>query len=117
MNAESQQNLVVAVNTLDHLFNEPEVNPFSENPLEILGMSGLAYIVRQLQAHKRDWKSMRLVIRIPQVEITPGFELRLTESIRRYSRAKIEDNRLRSISFGFAARWDWVSCWSLSSRS
>lgn len=94
MSEGSPQDLVVVIDTLDQLFNAPDVNPFSENRLDILGMSGLEYIVRQLQAHRRDWKHVRLRIRVPQEAITPGFELRLTEAVRRYCRAKIEDNRI-----------------------
>ena len=88
------QDLAVSVDTLDQLFNAPDVNPFSENRLDILGMSGLEYIVRQLQAHRRDWKHMRLRIHVPREAITPGFEFRLVEAVRRYCRAKIEDNRI-----------------------
>ncbi len=99
MSVDSQQDLVITIDTLDQLFNDPDVNPFSENPLQILGMSGLEYIVRQLQAHRRDWKRMRLLIRLPQEALpqevmTPAVDVRLVEAIRRYCRTKIEDNRL-----------------------
>src|SRR5438270_606841 len=88
------QDLVVVVDTPNHLFNAPDINPFSENVLETLGVSGLTYIVRQLQAHRRDWKNIRLVVQMPPDQITPGFELRLTEALRRYCRTKIEDNTI-----------------------
>ncbi len=94
MSMDTQQDLVVTVDTLDQLFNDPDVNPFSENPLQILGMSGLGYIVRRLQAHRQDWSHMRLLIRLPQEVMTPGLDLRLAEAIRRYCRTKMEDNRL-----------------------
>lgn len=104
MSMDSQQDLVITIDTLDQLFNDPDVNPFSENPLQILGMSGLVYIVRQLQAHRRDWRHMRLLIRLPQEALprealpqeatTPADDVRLVEAIRRYCRTKIEDNRL-----------------------
>ncbi len=94
MTPETPEDLVIAVKTPDQLFNAPTVNPFSTNELEILGMSGMAYIVRQLQAHKRDWKRIHLRVRIPPDEITPGFEPRLVEATHRYCRAKIADNRL-----------------------
>lgn len=82
------------VNTPDELFNAPAINPFSDNTLEILGMSALVYIGRQLQAHRRDWKHTRLRIRLPPDQFTPGFEERLSEAVQRYCRAKIEDNAL-----------------------
>ena len=88
------QELVVVVNTADEIFNAPAINPFSENELEVLGLSGLDYIRRQLQKHRRDWKNTRLRVRLPPDQITPGFEDRLREAVRRYCRAKIEDDAL-----------------------
>lgn len=94
MSSRVTQDIVVVVDTPDQLFNAPDINPFSENVLDTLGMSGLAYIVRQLQAHRRDWKDTRLVVRMPPDQITPGFELRLTDALRRYCRTKVEDNTI-----------------------
>jgi membrane glycosyltransferase len=76
------------------LFDAPAINPFSENELEILGMSGLAYITRQLQAHRRDLKHARLLVRMPPDQITPGLDRRLADAVHRYCRAKIEDNEV-----------------------
>jgi hypothetical protein len=87
-------NLEIVVNTPEELFNAPAINPFSGNKLDILGMSGLAYIVRQLQARQRDWKKTRLLIRLPPNQITDGFEVRLRDAVCRYCRAKIEDNEV-----------------------
>ena len=94
MSSHIAQDVVVEVDTPDRVFNAPDINPFSENVLDTLGMSGLAYIMRQLQAHRRNWKDTRLVVRLPRDQITPGFELRLTEALRRYCRTKIEDNTI-----------------------
>src|SRR5689334_14271314 len=86
--------IVIAVNSPGQLFDATAINPFSENELEILGMSGLAYITRQLQAHRRDLKNARLLVRMPPNQITPGLDQRLKEAVRRYCRAKIEDNKV-----------------------
>ena len=84
----------IAVGSPIHLFDAPAINPFSENELEILGMSGLAYITRQLQAHRRDLKHARLLVRMPPDQITPGLDRRLADAVHRYCRAKIEDNEV-----------------------
>lgn len=84
----------IAVSSPNHLFDAPAINPFSENELEILGMSGLAYITRQLQAHRRDLKHARLLVRMPPDQITPGLDRRLADAVHRYCRAKIEDNEV-----------------------
>lgn len=94
MSTATPQDLVIAVSAPDQLFNAPAVNPFSENALEILGVSGLAYIVRQLQGHRRGPAITCIRVRIPPDQITPEFERRLADAMHAYCRAKIEDNTL-----------------------
>lgn len=91
---QDKRAIAVEVATVDQLFNAPSVDPFSDREVEILGYSGLAYLVRQLQAHRRDWQHLRLIVRLPPDQIAPGSESRLIEAVRRYCRAKIEDNTL-----------------------
>jgi len=88
------RDLEIAVSSPGQLFDAPTIDPFSENKLEILGMSGLAYITRQLQAHRRDLKHARLLVRMPPDQITPGLDRRLADAVHRYCRAKIEDNEV-----------------------
>jgi len=88
------RDLEIAVNSPGQLFDAPAIDPFSENRLEILGMSGLAYITRQLQAHRHDLKHARLLVRMPADQITPGLDRRLADAVHRYCRAKIEDNKV-----------------------
>jgi hypothetical protein len=88
------RDIEIAVNSPDQLFDAPTTNPFSGNELEILGVSGVAYITRQLQVHRRDIKSARLLIRLPADQIKPGLDRRLVDAVRRYCRAKIEDNKI-----------------------
>jgi hypothetical protein len=94
MAISSTKDMAISVATPDQLFNPPAINPFSEKEVEVLGESGLTYIVRQLQAHRRDWRDMRLLIRLPPDQITPNLQPRLAEAVRRYCRARIEDNLL-----------------------
>jgi len=86
--------IAIDVGAPDQIFNAPPINPFSDRAIEILGHSGLSYIVRQLQAHRRDWQRLRLVVRLPPDQITPESTTRLVDAIRRYCRAKIADNAL-----------------------
>lgn len=88
------RDLEIAVSSPGQLFDAPTIDPFSGNKLEILGMSGLAYITRQLQAHRRDLKHARLLVRMPADQITPGLNRRLEDAVHRYCRAKIEDNEV-----------------------
>lgn len=94
MEAQKKQDIVVSVASVDQLFNPPDIDPFSERAIELLGMSGLMYIVRQLQTHRRDWRNTRFVVRLPPDQISVEHASRLPEAIRRYCNAKIEDNSL-----------------------
>jgi hypothetical protein len=104
MSSGTDHDVVIVVNLPDQVFNAPTINPFSENVLEILGMSGLAYAIRQLQAHRRDWKNTRLLVRLPSDQITPGLDRRLVDAVQRYCRAKIEDNELEIRLIRFRSR-------------
>ncbi|MGE5334522.1 MAG: hypothetical protein ACM3N4_07470 [Nitrososphaerota archaeon] len=86
--------LVVEIGAVDQLFNAPPINAFSERNVEVLGVAGLSYVARQLQNHRRDWQRLRLVIRLPADQITPGLDARLADAVRRYCHAKLEDNAL-----------------------
>lgn len=86
--------IAIDVGAPDQLFTAPPINPFSDRAIEILGNSGLSHIVRQLQAHRRDWRRLRLVVRLPPDQITPESTSRLEDAIRRYCRVKIADNAL-----------------------
>lgn len=86
--------LVVEIGAVDQLFNAPPINPFSERNVEILGIAGLSYVARQLQNHRRDWQRLRLVVRLPADQITPGLDARLADAVRRYCHAKLADNAL-----------------------
>ena len=88
------RDLEIAVNAPGQLFDAPAIDPFSGNKLEILGMSGLAYITRQLQAHRRDLKHARLLVRMPADQITPELDRQLVDAVHRYCHAKIEDNEV-----------------------
>jgi hypothetical protein len=41
--------IVVRVGSLEHLFNAPAVNPFSDNEVEIRGEAGMDYVIRHAQ--------------------------------------------------------------------
>jgi hypothetical protein len=89
------RDIVLRLDSIDQLFNEPDIDPFSQEEVYVLGEPALLRAVRRLLARRvRDWDGMRLIIELPQDQITPGLEQRTEEALRRYSDAKIEDNHL-----------------------
>lgn len=94
MSALETQSVTLSLSTLDQLFNAPEVNPFSEKEVEVRGESGIAYFLRQIQRHRRDWRTLRLSVRLPPDQITIDLQSRLSLAIRRFCQARIESNAL-----------------------
>jgi hypothetical protein len=92
MSSQQTQDIVIRAATPDELFNAPAIDPFSGRDIELRGQSGLEYLVRQLQARRRDWKNARVLVRLPREHSTPDMQTRLPEALRRYCRAKITDN-------------------------
>jgi len=90
-----KQDVVLKLNTIDELFNAPDVDPFSENAIDVLGEAALPHAVRQMLARRiRHWHEARLVIQLPPDQITPDLQSRTQAAVRRFCTAKIEDNRL-----------------------
>ncbi len=89
------RDIVIRLDSIDQLFNAPDVNPFSEEEVDVLGEPALLRAVRRLLSQRiRNWQGMRLVLELPADQITPGLEQRTEQALRRYSDAKIEENHL-----------------------
>ena len=90
-----KQDVVLKLNTIGELFNAPDVNPFAENEIDVLGEAALMHAVRQMLARRiRHWHEAQLVIQLPPDQITPDLQVQTQAAVRRYCAAKIEDNRL-----------------------
>ena len=90
-----KQDVVLKLNTIEELFNAPDVNPFSENDIDVLGEAALPHAVRQMLARRiRHWHEACLVIQLPPDQITPDLQTQTKDAVRRFCTARIEDNRL-----------------------
>jgi hypothetical protein len=90
-----KQDVVLKLNTIGELFNAPDVDPFSENAIDVLGEAALPHAVRQMLARRiRHWHEARLVIQLPPNQITPDLQAQTRAAVSRYCVARIEDNRL-----------------------
>ena len=95
MTATLTRDIVLRLDSLEQLFNEPDMNPFSEEEVDVLGEPALLRAVRRLLSRRiRNWEGMRLVIELPKDQIAAGLEQQTKQALRRYSDAKIEDNLL-----------------------
>jgi hypothetical protein len=96
MTTTPAQDIIIRLETIDQLFNAPDINPFSEEEVDVLGEPALLRAVRRLLAHRvKNWEGMRLILELPADQITPGLEQQTQEALRRFSTAKIEENHLK----------------------
>ena len=90
-----KQDVILKLNTIGELFNAPDVDPFSENAIDVLGEAALPHAVRQMLARRiRNWREARLVVQLPPDQITPDLQAQTQAAVRRFCAARIEDNRL-----------------------
>lgn len=88
--------IVIRLDTIDQLFNAPEIDPFSTEEVDVLGEPALLRAVRRLQAHRiRNWEGVKLTLELPPDQISPDLDRRTQEALGRYCAAKIEDNKLQ----------------------
>jgi hypothetical protein len=90
------KDIVIRLDTIDELFNAPDINPFSDEEVDVLGEPAILRAVRRLQARRiRNWAGVRLIIALPPDQITPDLDVRTQQALHRYAEAKIEDNKLQ----------------------
>jgi hypothetical protein len=93
MNTPASSDILIAVDTVDQLFNGSEINPFSKKPVVILGEAGLPFTVRrELSRGLRNWKGKRLVIQLPPDQISSDLSDRVKNGIHQYAQVKMEEN-------------------------
>jgi len=96
MSQESPHDMIIRIDTVDQLFNAPEIDPLSEKPAVVLGEAALSYTVRQaLSQGARHWKSRRLVICLPRDQISSETQSKTVAAVRRYAAVKQDDNNAR----------------------
>ncbi|MGL4651663.1 MAG: hypothetical protein ACRC1H_19805, partial [Caldilineaceae bacterium] len=86
----------IDVDSVDELFNAPDVDPFSPSESSVLGQAALETLLTQLQlAPLKSTKGVHLVIGIPTHQLSPDVTPRLAQAIRRYAQARVADNQLQ----------------------
>jgi|SRR5215831_5200991 len=81
--------LLLPITDLTHMFNAPAVNPLSRGLPEILGVSGVEYLLHQFR-HK-DTSTLRLVL--PEREIIPGLAEQVQRALRRFAESRIQQQQ------------------------
>lgn len=94
MHRSDKFDIVMELNSINHLFNAPEMNPFSNNELEVMGESALTRLLRQLESQSLNRK-MRLTLLLPAEQIKPDLEQEILKAMNQYGRLNIKNNECK----------------------
>ncbi|HSD58052.1 MAG TPA: hypothetical protein VLB04_07700 [Methanotrichaceae archaeon] len=85
---------------INHLFLDPELNPFENQRLQPSGVEEAANHLRAKPGQNR----IMLNIFLPKEQITPDLESKIRDALARYCDFKMEENR-RQLEIEHAAGW------------
>jgi hypothetical protein len=94
MQRSNKYDIVMELSSISHLFNAPEVNPFSNNELEIMGESALARLLRQLESQPLN-RRMCLTLLLPVEQIKPDLEQEVLKAMNQYCCLNIKNNKVK----------------------
>ena len=83
----------LALSDLEHLFNAPPINPHSSSPMNLLGMSGVDYLLRLLTMGPRRTSARTLVLLLPPEKVDPARAQPTTSALHRLAEFRIEEER------------------------
>jgi hypothetical protein len=86
------QELVVQVAEVAHLFAAPDTDPLAQHEGEVMGEPALLRVVRRLMAARRLSAAGTLIVLLPAEKIEPGLAQRVHAALERYCTLKLEDN-------------------------
>jgi len=86
------QELVVRVGEISHLFTAPDTDPLAQHEGEVMGEPALLRVVRRLLAARKMDNNVKLVVLLPVDKIEPGMAERARAALTRYCTLKLEDN-------------------------
>jgi hypothetical protein len=96
--------LSLDLNSMDELFVAPEEDLFADDDYEVLGQSGIQWVLKYFGPRWREKEDYRLIIRLPAEQIQADTQARVRKAIQRYCQLHITDNissRQRAYRGGF----------------
>ena len=82
--------LVLTLTDVAQLFNSPRIDPLSRSPAEVLGCSGVEYLLELLYQDKERQRARTLVLLLPPDKALPNLAERTTRALRRHVEFRLE---------------------------
>jgi hypothetical protein len=96
--------LVLALSDPAHLFNAPRADPLSSSPAEVLGVSGVEYLLNLLHMDKKLQRARTLVLLLAPEKATSALAEQATLALHRQSKFRIEQQQ-RELRNTYRAGW------------
>ena len=77
---------------INHLFDEPDISPFSDYYEPYSFKAGMDYVVDELYSHPSA-EQIKLTVLLPAEQITPDLEAKTLKAVRKYSEAWAQNAR------------------------
>lgn len=92
--ADSSQ-IVVDLDDVNQLFTALDLNPFSTSEIDLLGESAMDRIIRKMLSNRlRSRDVARMTVELPADQISATTESEVSAAVKRFCKARIEDNEL-----------------------
>jgi hypothetical protein len=85
--------LVLPLTEIAQLFNAPQIEPLSRSPPEVLGISGVDYLLSLLHLDKKRQRARKLSIQLPPGKTTAALGEQTTRALHRLAERRIEQQR------------------------
>jgi hypothetical protein len=96
MSKNQVNEVTISLKTVDQLFIAPDVNPFAEDEVELLGEPALMRVLKKTEpGFFRRGHKLRLTVLLPSEQITSDLSTQVDAALQRYCQARIADNRLQ----------------------
>jgi hypothetical protein len=93
MSSPAAEDILIRIDTIDQLFNDPAINPFSDKTPVILGEAALLNVIRQsLSGGLLGKQGKRLIIQLPADQLNPDTQSQVVNAIQRYAKVKRAHN-------------------------
>ncbi len=90
MSASRVYSVTLRLIDIHHLFETPELSPFSDAYQEYSYISGIEFVADELYADT-SYDKVHLTVALPPEQIVPGLDERVGAAIKRYARGRIKD--------------------------
>ena len=85
--------LVLPLTEIAQLFNAPQIEPLSPSPPEVLGISGVDYLLSLLHLDKKLQRARKLLLQLPPGKTTVALATQTTRALHRLAEWRIEQQR------------------------